>query len=554
MAEVDGRSTLTDIDIVCTPCFEGNIREQAVKYCPECQEFLCTGCTRHHGRQRMSRSHKLVDKNEVKQGSRVIVTAKCLYHPDRDIEMYCEEHDMVYCLKCIATYHRSCRGVSGLDDLSVSTDQKRETERLKADIMNIQDRLENTDKKTKTNMKSIEEQRNDIISQIEGLARGWMEHIQKLEREALEGLDAEYSLVKGELETNISMLSKAKQEIEQVRSQLQDVDSLEKIQQFVQTKLTQQTLNNAVKVLKQIEAKGSQSLNLKENTELKSSVSSSKFLVSVQKISESKSLLTTRTYKVSSQKEENIRMKNDKSHPYICDVCQLPDGTIILADYNNMRIKRLDVNYNIKDCLDLGTWPTGICYTGNTEVAVKLNNDKVWFISVGNSLCKVRDISVTGGRFWGITYCAGEFWVSVVKSVNIYSKTGKLLKSISNDVSGKPMFISAAQQMAVSGDIVIVTDFSDGAVCLNRDGTVKRELRDKRLAETRGVYVSNDGTVFISGLTSDNTMMFDSDGKCLGELVTKDSGLVNPISLLFDKKRNCLLAACYPDKIIIYNI
>ncbi|XP_060579462.1 uncharacterized protein LOC132736364 [Ruditapes philippinarum] len=184
----------------------------------------------------MSRSHKLLDKNEAKQKSHFAVTAKCLYHPDRDIEMYCKEHDMVYCLKCIATDHRSCKGVSGLDDLSVSTDQKRETERLKADIINTQERLENTDKKTKTNLKSIEEQRNDVISQIEGIVRGLVEHIQKLERKALEGLDAEYSLVKGELKTNMSKISKAKKEIEQVGSKLQDLDSMDKIQQFVQTK------------------------------------------------------------------------------------------------------------------------------------------------------------------------------------------------------------------------------------------------------------------------------------------------------------------------------
>ncbi|XP_060584159.1 uncharacterized protein LOC132740298 [Ruditapes philippinarum] len=552
MAKVDGRSTITEIDIVCTPCFEDDIREQAVKYCPECLEFLCTGCTRHHGRQRISRSHKLVDKNEAKQGSHVIVKAKCLYHLDREIEMYCEEHDMVYCLKCIATDHRSCKGVTGLDDLSVSTDQERETERLKADIMNIQECLENTDKKTKTNLQCIEEQRNDVVSQIEGLARGLVEHIQKLEREALEGLDAVYSLVKGELETDISNLSKAKQEIEQVRSQLKDLDSLDKIQ-FVQTKLTQQTLNDAVTVFGQHESKGIQSLYLKENTELKSSVSSSTFLGSVQKISENKRLPTSRTYKVRSQKEENIRMKNDKDDPYICDVCQLPDGTIILADHYNKRIKRLDVNYNIKDCFDLGSYTTGICCTGNTEVAVKLNNNKVRFISVGSILSKVRDISVTSGGYRGMAYCAGELWVSAERGVNVYSMTGTILNSIGSDVNGQRIFTSI-QQMTVSRENVCVADPSDGVVCLTRDGTVKRKLRDKRLADTRGVCVSNDGTVFISGCGSNNIMMFDSEGKCLGELVSKDSGLVSPLSLLFDDKRNCLVVACYPDKMIVYYI
>ncbi|XP_060556107.1 uncharacterized protein LOC132716792 [Ruditapes philippinarum] len=495
----------------------------------------------------MTRSHKLVDKNEAKQGLHVTVTTKCLYHPDRDIEMYCEEHDMVYCLKCIATDHRSCKGVSGLDDLSVSTDQKRETERLKADIMNIQDRLENTDKKTKTNMKCIEEQ-------IEGIASGMVEHIQKLEREALEILDAEYCLVKGDLEKNTSEISKANEEVEQVRSQLQDLDSLETKQQFVQTKLVQQTLNDAVKVFEQIEPKGIQSLHFKENSKLKSLVSSSTCLGSVQKLPESKSMPTSRTYKVRSQKEENIRMKNDKMDPYICDLCQLQDGTIVLTDNNNMRIKRLGVNYNIKDCVHLDSYPTGICCTGNTEVAVKLTKNKVYFISVASSLSKVRDISVTGGRCLGMKYCAGELWVSDVNGVNVYSMAGTLLKSVISDVKNKPMFDSTPHQMAASEGNVFVTDNSDGAVCLTRDGTLKSELRDKRLAEARGVCVSNDGTVFISGCSSHNIMMFDSDGKCLGELVAKDFGLVNPLSLLFDEKRNCFVVACYPDKIIIYYI
>lgn len=99
-------SSDADFDFTCTPCGEGNIREEAVKYCPQCQEHLCVACTRHHGRQRATRSHKLLDKSDTNQGSSVTITAKCLYHQDREIEMYCGTHDMVYCSKCIATEHR----------------------------------------------------------------------------------------------------------------------------------------------------------------------------------------------------------------------------------------------------------------------------------------------------------------------------------------------------------------------------------------------------------------------------------------------------------------
>ncbi|XP_060590890.1 uncharacterized protein LOC132745900 [Ruditapes philippinarum] len=241
-------------------------------------------------------------------------------------------------------------------------------------------------------------------------------------------------------------------------------------------------------------------------------------------------------------------MTNDRNQCYINDICQLVDGTIILTDYNNKRIKRLDVNYNIKDCLDLGTYPTAICCTaGNAEVAVKLATYKVCFISVGSSLSKMRDISVRGGGYTGMTICAGQLWVSDENGVNVYSLTGTLIKSMRNDVNGQRILKSYAQQMAVSGDTVIVTDNSDGAVSLNRDGTVKREPRDKRLKNTRGVCVANDGTVFISGFSSHNIMMFDRDGKCLGELVDNKGCLKNPLAMCYDKKKNCVLVASYSE-------
>ncbi|XP_060588500.1 uncharacterized protein LOC132743921 [Ruditapes philippinarum] len=536
-----------DFEYTCTPCGDDDIREEAVKFCPVCEEYLCTSCTRQHGRRKATRSHTLQDCDALTtKGTAVTMVTKCRYHLDRDIEMYCEVHDMVYCMKCIIDNHRSCNGVSNLED--VSSHQVKEIERLKTDMKTIQERLDDTDQKLKTNISSVEKQRNEIISQIEGIEREFVDHIRKLKHKALEALNSDFTLAKEEVEINVSQISKVKQEIEQACSQLQTVDSMNVRQQFVQTKLVQQTVNNALKVFKQSEAKGCQYLRFTENAELKSLIIASTSLGSVEKTTENNSLL----YKVSSQKEINIKMKNDGVQCYINDICQLTDGTIILADSNNKRIKRLDGNYNIKDCLDLESYPRGICCTGNTEVAVKLYNDKVWFISTGNSLSKMRDISVTGGGYWGMAYCAGQLWVSDLNGVNVYNMTDTLLKSFSKDVNGQRIFKSSPQQMAVSGDTIIVTDNSDGAVCLNRDGTVKRELRDKRLANTRGVCVANDGTVFISGLNSNNILMFDRDGKCFGELVGKDAGLIKPTSLLYDDKKNCLIVACNPDKIIVY--
>ncbi|XP_045172409.2 uncharacterized protein LOC123534301 [Mercenaria mercenaria] len=547
----------SDVDfyIACTPCGEDNIRVEADKYCVECQEYMCTTCTRHHGRPKATRSHKLLDKDAVKQGSVVATTTKCLYHSDRDIEMYCEAHDMVYCAKCIATEHRACSGVTNIEEIETTSVQQKELERLQNDTRNVQERLALNDKNTQKNIDRIEEQRDGIITKVEGVEKSLIEHIRKLKREAMNTVNKDYTSVKEEMKSDITLIANMKVEIENASSQLRTFSSMDAGQKFVQMKLIQQTVNDAVKVVEDSEAKGSKTLCFTENGDLKTSIMTATFLGHVNTVTENDRQTAQSIYKVKSKKEINIKMQNDRTTCSIHDVCQLQDGTIILADGNNRKIKRLDMNYNIKDHCDLGDSPTGICCTGQNEVAVKMYNNKIQFISVDSSLSKLKDISIEGGGYFGMAYCAGELWISNGNTgVNVYSLSGTLLKTISKGINEK-IFKSHTQHIAVSGETVIVTDNSDGAVCLGRDYTVQRELRDGRLVNTKSVCVSSDGTVFMSGYCSHNIVMFDKNGKCLGELVAKHADLAHPLALRYDDKRKCLFATCdSSDNMIIFDI
>ncbi|XP_053378961.1 uncharacterized protein LOC123534753 [Mercenaria mercenaria] len=544
-----------DFDYTCTPCGEDHIREEAVKYCPECEEYLCTKCTNQHGRRKAFISHKLLDKDVTKRGSMITIATKCRYHPNRDIEMYCGTHDMVYCTKCIAKEHRSCNDVSEIEDMHTSLVHQKEVQHLEMKTRNIQERLITIDKKTQKNMDSLEEQRVDILAKIEEVERNLIEHIRKLKHEAITTLNKDYTSEKEDLKYTINKTAETKKEIETVSSQLQTFTSIEAGQQFVQMKLIQQTVNDAVKLVEEREATGSKALCFTENTDLKTTILTATSLGRVNTVTENERQTAQRIYKVKSKKEINIRMQNDRGRCYISDVCQLQDGTIILADCDNRKIKKLDMNYSIKDHCDLGGSPMGICCTGQNEVAVKMFNNKVQFISVGSSLSKLREISVEGGGCYGIVYFAGELWISTESGVNVYSTFGSLLKTISQDVNGQNIFQSITQHMAVSGETVIVADNSDGAVCLGKDCTVQRELRDIRLDSTKGVCVSCDGTVFLSGFSSPNIVMFAKNGNNLGEFVAKDAGLKSSIALHYDSKMNRLIVTCpVSDKVIMFDI
>jgi hypothetical protein len=215
-------------------------------------------------------------------------------------------------------------------------------------------------------------------------------------------------------------------------------------------------------------------------------------------------------------------------------------------------VKRLNTYDSVENVYDFDERTTGICSVSNSEVAVKLNNNKIQIFSVGSPLSKGKTIDITYGGQLGLTMFCGDLWSSASNDVNVYSTSFYLVKSIVNDQNGKSIFKSSVQNMTVTTDTVIVTDTSDGAVCLNKDGTVIRDLRDSRLKYTRGVCVADDGTVFLCGYASKNIVMFDGDGNCLGELIGKDSGLKAPVCMCFDGTKNRLIVGVYNnDKLFV---
>ncbi|XP_045171301.2 uncharacterized protein LOC123533636 [Mercenaria mercenaria] len=530
-----------DFEIICTPCGEDNIREEAVKFCAECNQYLCTTCTRYHRRIAASKFHKLLDTDDGKNTLEVAMVTKCRYHADRDIEMYCGTHDMVYCAKCIATEHRACESVKNIEDVTTPFVQQNEIHELQDESKAVSDQLKAANKNKQINVGSLEEQRSEILRNIQDIERNIIEHIGKLKREAVESLNKRYSEINSEMESEITLMANTITEVDKSTSMLQSLSNMDARQQFVQTKLIQRTVKDAKKLFEKSESQGTRVVRFIENADLNTVIMTATDLGRLETMNKIQKLPTPKQYKLKSKREIHVRMQNDVKRCYISDTCQLHDGTIILTDFDNKKVKWLDTNYNVKCHCDLNNQPRDICCTTQNEVAVKMNNNKVQFLSVDSSLSVLRDISIEDGGYWGMAYIAGDLWLSTGSGINVYSRSGTLLKSINNIVNGQRIFKDLPQHIAASRENVIVTDGSDGAVCLGRDGTVKSELRDGSLNYTQGVCVSSDGTVFLSGFRSHNIVIFSGDGKCQGELLTQEIGLTNPGSLYYDNKRNCLI-------------
>ncbi|XP_052805909.1 tripartite motif-containing protein 45-like [Mya arenaria] len=97
----------------CQPCEQDDEILPAEAFCTVCKEFFCSKCASLHRKQKMSRSHTLLNKSDMPTAINVIQdeyerTELCEIHPKEIIKYFCPTHHNLNCGHCLVNNHRSC--------------------------------------------------------------------------------------------------------------------------------------------------------------------------------------------------------------------------------------------------------------------------------------------------------------------------------------------------------------------------------------------------------------------------------------------------------------
>ena len=94
----------------CNICDHDNESKLVVTWCPECEDFLCTDCNRHHARSSSSKQHIVISMVNYQKLPSFIISIKnrCTKH-GKQYELYCSIHGDHCCVICIRNYHRYCQ-------------------------------------------------------------------------------------------------------------------------------------------------------------------------------------------------------------------------------------------------------------------------------------------------------------------------------------------------------------------------------------------------------------------------------------------------------------
>ncbi|XP_045168302.2 uncharacterized protein LOC123531424 [Mercenaria mercenaria] len=184
----------------------------------------------------------------------------------------------------------------------------------------------------------------------------------------------------------------------------------------------------------------------------------------------------------------------------ICNItggCVLPTGHILLADFENKKITKMDRYYIICNTYDLPERSWDVCYIDSNVAVVALRFQKLQFVDISEDLTLTKSVN-TDHECRAVACHGNKLYVIDFHSVYVYTTDGEcqnVLYTADFDEDDDYDF----NYVAVSNDgrMIYITYYNIGLVTIDSSGNHLYTLTDLPHTRVRGVCVDDQGYVYV---------------------------------------------------------
>ncbi|XP_053389800.1 uncharacterized protein LOC128552763 [Mercenaria mercenaria] len=224
-------------------------------------------------------------------------------------------------------------------------------------------------------------------------------------------------------------------------------------------------------------------------------------------------------------KKYSVKIPSDEYACNIKSACTLEDGTILLSDHANNKLKRLDsLTYSVIDFCDLPRRPWQACSISLHQAAVCLPyKQEVHFISLTDRMTFKNELT-TDFKCYGLAYADNNLYISDRgTSIYIYSVLGRKLQQFSRNLSGQMLFSNICSVVVYNdGSKIYVVDSHKGLIVLDKNGKVCNDYNGTKLSIAYDSYLTEGGSLLMFRHNSRNVIIYELNGKLIGEVVKFD--------------------------------
>ena len=504
MASVDGSKSVQASsdeghEFECDPCRYDDERKEAVSFCMQCGEYLCSTCCTTHKKLSMSRNHQVVSgsamprKGIVKAvDSSQNATVKCSCNC-KNVTIYCKEHNDIMCDDCQRLKHRTCQTMP-IDQASKQVKLPR-----KEDTLNNVNKLKETVESLKINRnkdnETLEIKSSECRRQIKDFSQELREKIAKLEKAALDEVADYETKHRKEIEQHIDTCTTAITKLELDYQLFESTPSTEDNLLFIRNLQLKKTMEHVKQALQDMEREITKPcIDFEGDTSILRSDVKSLGNVNTTRKSTSRPVIADMTVK--STRKIDINDPSDRYIPAITGSVFIPNGELILCDSTNTSVKQLSADFAHKAQIKLASDPWDIDIVADNEVVVSLpNNKSLIFLKVfpklqqGSSIQldqACRGVAVDGGSIF-VSFDNGE--------VRVLDRAGNQLKNLySSQKFNLPYYIAVPKP-----GLLCVSEYNAHTIRMLNNGKEVYTYKHSGLQHPQGMYINGGNNALICG-------------------------------------------------------
>lgn len=544
-----------DNKIKCSPCIFGGNSIDAVRWCTNCMEGLCKGCTEDHQRNVTLRHHVTIPVVEytASQISPSFEANMICKNHKREFEMFCPVHDSAVCSLCVKQFHPQCKNLVSLKDVATHSKSSGILDDLEKSLSDAEQNIENAIQSMVENKTSLILSKSIIHQDITIVRREIIQHIDKLETELLHKLEDEYKKCIRNIDISIANFKIYKKNIKSFISTNEEIKhATSNIQYFLEMRNTDRKFaKTKAQIDKQLKANTKHELSILFDPIIKSfkakvaelgklQVEISPHTLMIQDFKMRQAQIPLQVANRSRHDDNNlvriqeIRILSTLQDLIITSCVILPDSRFLFIHRNYDKLFFQDHKGSIHSTLSIASGPYDADLIDENSLAISYGSlARVEIINLNNG--EVLKKIPTGGFCSGICYGNGHVYAVVKnKGICVISQTGNmscLIRSSRLDMG----------HIAVTTDKLVYTDTKNKSVhCCNLQGGElwKVHVND---ASPRGIQFDKHGNVLFMDSKSQCLRLVSTDGASNRVLLGSSDGLNTPFGIHYDSHANQLL-------------
>ncbi|XP_060593629.1 E3 ubiquitin-protein ligase TRIM71-like [Ruditapes philippinarum] len=553
--EVSGKfavSSEQDSNLYCFPCDREGLKEPAFGYCQDCEEHLCESCYKHHRKPKPTMNHVLLDKDRMPQQSKSgntnndQITDFCTKHSDKPLEFYCNTHESNMCYVCVTLEHKHCK-VDYIPDVSGN---------VSGELEKLIDRMETLMQKCKSNVRIAE----TATANIEHMYTAVVEDIQVFRNEINECLDKMEAEIMRDAKS-LALTAKSKQENVMTGS-LHIAEEMSSTMSMLKSLSDENKRNKLFIEMKHAEPQVAK-LSDKEK-QLAEDIKTDAEIIFIQnektlnKLKSSNILGTISAYRrpcaesavcVQYEREIQVQPPSDKSRSNILGMVLISTTNMIVADYNNKKIKIINIDTGtLVSEIILSSSPRDVIKLPQNKLAVALPAEKcIQIVSyTDTSLSLDRRIDV-GESCYCVAYCQDKLVVGCnfnPGKLVILDLDGNIIQ-----VFDTPGLFKGPDKIVISSDekFMYVSNY-DGqqseVVKVDWQGNVLQRFADQGYIYPKGIQELEDGTLLVCYTDSSNIVRLSSSFKKCEIVGLEKTDFYNPVAVYYNDRNHKLYISC----------